>query len=163
MTYLEMLRRRNSFAFVEIDLAKLGFCHRYPRFLCGRGLIAVVFVLGVTTEDRNSEPLCSSRSVFSESNFDSFNKRCAAFAALLGLFFAFGINSSLLIFDYPTASNHLFAVIEDRCLPWRDGALRLIENNAGAVVLHWVNRSRRRFVAISDFHVGTDQFRRFIE
>jgi hypothetical protein len=64
----------------------------YPLFLSGRGLIAVVFVLGVTTDDLNSSPLFAFAALVAASSFDSFNVFSAALALLLSLFFSFGIN-----------------------------------------------------------------------
>lgn len=63
----------------------------YPRFLFGRGLIAVVFVLGVTTDDLNSSPEPAFAALDAASSFDSFSVFNAALAFLLNLFFSFGI------------------------------------------------------------------------
>lgn len=57
--------------------------------------MAVVLVLGVTTEALNSEPARASASVFVESIFDSAKIFCAVLADLLGLFLGFGIFVSL--------------------------------------------------------------------
>jgi hypothetical protein len=62
----------------------------YPFFFSGRGLIAVVFVRGVTWEDLNSWPEFAA-ALLEARSFESLNNFCAALAVLLGLFFGFDI------------------------------------------------------------------------
>ena len=86
------LAYRHLGTLLEIVFAELGFCHwrSYPRFLSGRGFIAVVLVRGETTEVLNSSSVWMSRSFFAFRSFDSLRTFCAALAALLGRF-AFAI------------------------------------------------------------------------
>ena len=77
----------------------------------------------------NSSPLCTSRSVFSASSFEDSNNFFAAFAVLLGRFFAFAI----CIFAFPiydleiTADDYLFTIIKHRRLIWREPDARSSE------------------------------------
>ena len=88
-------------------------------------------VLGVMAEERNSSPEAASFAAFAASNFDSASSFWAAFAVLLGLFFAFAIDISFSILNYPAAAYNLISVIEDRRLAGRDRTLRFVKNNAG--------------------------------
>ena len=74
---------------------------RYPRFLSGRGLIALVLVRGDTTDARNSSLVCESRPVFSDNSFELLSIFFAAFAFLLGLFFPVAIKIILPVFVIP--------------------------------------------------------------
>lgn len=101
----------------------------------------MVFVRGVTTDDSNSFPDCSSRAVLSARSFEPSNSFWAAFAFLLGRFLAFPMVDSLvsLLLDshYPPAADNLITaidVVKDRRLSRRDRSLRFVKNNAGTSV-----------------------------
>jgi hypothetical protein len=136
----------------------------YPRFLWGRAFIPVLLALGVTTDDLNSSPRWISRSFFSANSFEFSNNFCAAFAVLLGRFFAFAIFLIVHLRSHdPSATDNLVTIVKDRRLPGCDGALWLVEYYSCSCVRQCMDRCRRRFVTVPNFYVSSYGFRWLIE
>ena len=68
-----------------------------------------------------------------------------------------------MLFHNPATTNDFIAAVEDRCLPGRDRALRLVEFYASTSVAQRSNRCRRRSVTITHAYVGLNSFALVVE
>ena len=108
----------------------------YPRFLSGRGFIgALVLLDGFSASKFCAAAAAASDALAFARSFESFSIFNAALAVLLNLFFSFAIfKYFLLVFYNPTAADAFLAIVKNRRLSGRNGALRFVENDAGAII-----------------------------